>query len=94
MPTNPIDFEESNDILLGPSESDVMDLPIYRDEEIGTCVSCWKAPLKDRIKFLFLGEIWLGVKGRTHPPLWVSTKYFERKIFNVKERVLNFVRKK
>lgn len=46
-------------------------LPIFTDDE--QCVSCWKMTLKERIKALVFGKIWVSIKsGNTQPPIWVE----------------------
>ena len=49
-----VDFEESNNVATGEG---YFDLPTYKDDE--QFISCWKAGLWQRIKFLFSGKIYL-----------------------------------
>lgn len=72
---NPIDFEQSNMTWHKPKNmSNCVDLKVYRAPEDEFSISCWKAPLKERIKFLFSGIAWLWVFGATHPPVIVSVQ--------------------
>ena len=70
----PIDFKQSNMKLTAPgSIPDCGDLPVYTDGK--QCISCWKLSIKERIKILFTGRVWLDVIGhRTQPPVWVDVK--------------------
>lgn len=71
----PIDFVESNRDLTKPkdmTDAQCQTLPIHNDGE--HCISLWKADWKERLRFLFTGEIWLWVRsGMTQPPVKVST---------------------
>lgn len=47
-------------------------LYVYQSPD-GQSISCWKASLWERIKFLFHGKIWLGVySGKSQPPVWLD----------------------
>lgn len=72
-PTEPILFRQANGTLHG--NRDTNDLPVARTAESNT-VSCWHIPLWKRIKLLWTGNVWLVVKGPTHPPLWIDTEVF------------------
>ncbi len=49
-----VDFKESNNVAKGEG---YFDLPTYKDDN--QFVSCWKANIWQRIKFLFYGKIYL-----------------------------------
>ena len=72
----PIDFEQSNFVWTGWEEStntpNVGDLPAYKYGDY--TISCWKLSLKERLKALFTGRIWLHVIGR-QPPVFVSSDF-------------------
>ncbi len=69
---SPIDFDEANGNLEAPAlfDESCQLLPCYRDEK--QVVSCWHISLLERIKLLFTGQIWLGVAGSRHPPVWLD----------------------
>ena len=77
----PIDFPQSTKVLQRPgtmSESECQSLPVWNDGK--QCVSCWKPTIKERIKILLGGNVWLGVlSGRTQPPVFVTgERVFEK----------------
>lgn len=77
----PIDFPQSTKVLQRPgtmSESECQSLPVWNDGK--QCVSCWKPTIKERIKILFGGNVWLGVlSGKTQPPVFVTgERVFEK----------------
>ena len=80
----PIDFPQSTKVLQRPgtmSESECQSLPVWNDGK--QCVSCWKPTIKERIKILFGGNVWLGVlSGKTQPPVFVAgERVFEKTPF-------------
>lgn len=70
----PIDFKEANAILKGGKGEG--DMYIHDDGE--GLLSCWKIPLHQRLKLLFSGKIYLCVKGKKHPPVWLDTEGLEK----------------
>ena len=70
----PIRFKEAYIELKKPSsmtDEECSSLWIYQSGN--ECISCWKASLWDRIKFLFHGKIWLGIlSGNSQPPVWLD----------------------
>lgn len=70
----PIDFPQSTKVLQRPSnmtEKECSPLHVWSDGE--QCVSCWKASFIERLKILFTGKVWLGVKyGATQPPVFIT----------------------
>lgn len=72
----PIKFKQANKQLFKPdsmTDKECSSLWVYTN---GTqCVSCWKLSLKDRIKALIFGKVWLVVlSGYTQPPVWLGVK--------------------
>lgn len=67
----PIMFPQANGMLHGNRPTN--DLPVCRTVEGYTC-SCWHIPLWKRIKLVWSGNVYLVVKGTTHPPLWIDTE--------------------
>lgn len=69
----PIKFDEANNELHKPesmTDEECKSLWIYHD---GTqCLSCWKLSLKDRIKALVFGKVWLCILGTKQPPVWLD----------------------
>lgn len=71
----PKDFAASNRNLLPPKGMDnCTDLPVYTDGSV--CISRWKASLKERLKILFTGNVWLWVYSGSHsqPPVSVEAE--------------------
>jgi len=57
----PINFKRSNTIF-AKDQTQYIPLPAYRDPgPDGTIISCWKLTLKERIKILFTGKLWLSL---------------------------------
>jgi len=71
----PIDFPEANGKLLGKGET--IDLPVCFTADGNVC-SCWHIPFIKRLKLIFSGRVYLVVKGKTHPPLWIDTSVFKK----------------
>jgi hypothetical protein len=71
---SPIKFPEANKKLLKPSgmtESECSALWVYTDGK--QCISCWRLTLRQRIKALLYGKVWLSVlSGQTQPPVWLD----------------------
>lgn len=68
----PVDFKEANSYLNPPKEADgcynIEPLAVYTDGEV--CVSRWRLTLRQRLKVLFTGHIWLEIlSGHTQPPV-------------------------
>lgn len=68
----PIAFSQANGKLTG--NADTKDLPVCRTDNI--VVSCWHVSFWKRFKILVTGKLWLVVKGKTQPPLWIDTEVF------------------
>ena len=73
----PTEFEEQEDTLVRPdsmTDDECGPLPIFRTDD-DYIISCWQASFKDRLKFLFVGKMWLGIMtGKSQPPVWLDTK--------------------
>ena len=66
----PVAFTGSYFVYVSPAgmEESCGDLPCFRD--VGIAISCWSFPsIKQRIRFLFTGQIWFTVIGSGHPPI-------------------------
>ena len=88
----PIDFPQSTKVLQRPStmaESECQSLPVWNDGV--QCISCWKPSIKDRLRILFGGKVWLGVmSGKTQPPVFLSGECVFIKA-SIKDRLRAFV---
>lgn len=52
----PIEFPEQN-IVLGKDQPQYQPLPAYRGDD--QVITCWQLSLRDRIKLLFIGKLYL-----------------------------------
>jgi len=52
----PIEFKEVNTVY-AKDQPEYIPLPVYK-EDSGIVTSCWKLTLMERIKILFIGNIW------------------------------------
>ena len=70
----PIQFTGQTIVLQKPSNmTDEECSPLAILQANDTCISCWQMTLRERIKVLFTGVIWLGVlSGKTQPPVFVE----------------------
>lgn len=55
----PIKFKGYN-LIISENQPEYIPLPVYKDN-YGTVVSCWKLTLRERIKILFLGKLYLQI---------------------------------
>lgn len=62
--TKPVDWT-------GPEEC--LDLPAYDNGK--QLITCWKGTWKDRIRYLFTGQIWLWIWAKVPPPVAIDTRY-------------------
>lgn len=72
-----INFEESNKTLQKPKGmTDEECSPLHVHTTGVECISCWhEKSLKERLKFLFTGNVWLWVwSGQTQPPVCLDLK--------------------
>jgi hypothetical protein len=47
-------------------------LPLHYWSDNKQCVSCFKPTWKERLTILFKGQIWIGIKTKTPPPMFIS----------------------
>lgn len=72
----PIDFKERN-VVYGTGQPEYKPLPaLSLDDPHGTVISCWRLSIKERLKVLFTGKIWVGLLcfGKPLTPSMLSTK--------------------
>ncbi|MGE5494592.1 MAG: hypothetical protein ACM3S4_04755 [Burkholderiales bacterium] len=73
----PIEFKEQNATFVLPADNEgktARKLPAYKSDD-GHIVSCWRMNLKDRLKALFTGRVWLGLNANSQPPVLLTTRY-------------------
>jgi len=69
----PIHFKEAQLKLTKPdSMEDCGSLWVHNSDN--ECISLWTVPFWQRVKFLFHGNVWLGVHGssKNQPPVWLD----------------------
>lgn len=69
----PKKFKEANITFTKPAsmtDSECGSLPAYRNRH--QIISCWRPTWKERLKILFTGSVWIGVRGQSQPPMWAS----------------------
>lgn len=68
-------FKEASVELKKPesmTDSECGSLWVHQTKD-GQCISLWTAPFWTRLKFLFHGNLWLGVlSGSSQPPVWLD----------------------
>lgn len=73
----PIKFKEATKVLQRPAtmtDAECASLHVWSDGN--QCVSCWKPSIKERVRILCFGNVYLGVmSGSTQPPVFVSGAY-------------------
>jgi hypothetical protein len=71
----PVKFKEQNINFTAPqgmTEEECGTLPVHiHDNGI---VSCWKMNIRERIKAIFTGVIWMNVMSKNQPPIWLGTE--------------------
>ena len=64
----PIKFKEHN-VVFAKNQEPYLPLPAYRDDkEGGRIFHCWQLSVRERIKILFTGKLWINVLNFKHPP--------------------------
>ena len=53
----PIEFPQQTHVL-AKNQPQYLPLPVYIESD-GTVVSCWKLTMRERIRLLFTGRLWL-----------------------------------
>lgn len=71
----PIEFKEFN-CIYAKDQPEYLPLPAYRTED-GEVTSCWKLPIKERIKILLTGKIFISVLTFNKPlqPISISIDF-------------------
>ncbi len=69
----PIEFPGFN-ITFAKNQPEYLPLPCYRDSQ-GTIIICWKGTWRDRLRFLFTGQVWQTVMtfGQHLQPITIET---------------------
>ena len=69
-----IEFKEHN-VVYAKDQPEYQPLPALKDET-GAVVSCWKLSIKERLKLLFTGRLWLCCQTFNNPlqPLFLTVK--------------------
>lgn len=70
----PIKFPEALSIF-GADQKEYLPLPAYRHKDDWLCVSsCWGMSLKERVKVLFTGKVWVTMPtfGKALTPVKIS----------------------
>jgi hypothetical protein len=63
----PVKFKGSN-IVFAEGQKEYLPLPAFKeDDQYGRVVSCWKLSMKERIKMLFMGRVYLSVLTFNNP---------------------------
>lgn len=63
----PVEFKHQN-IVFAKDQPEYQPLPALRiDSPYGEVVSCWKLSLKERIKVVFTGRVWLSLMSFNKP---------------------------
>ena len=63
----PIEFKDQN-VVFAKDQPEYMPLPaLLLDTPRGEVISCWKMSLRDRIKILFTGKVWLSLVSFNKP---------------------------
>ncbi len=81
----PIKFKESN-IVFAKNQEPYLPLPAWKkpDDDKGTIICCWQATLKERLKILFTGKLYLSLLS-FNKPLTPNRIYAENPIKYFKE---------
>lgn len=69
----PVTFKQQNITFTRPpsmTDEQCQPLPAFRGE--GQLISCWQMSLKDRLRALLTGRVWLSIHGTAQPPVWVG----------------------
>lgn len=70
----PIVFPETNATYGAPGCGD---LPAWHGDDVGgqkRIISCWKLTIRDRIRLLLRGRLWMDVCGQNQPPIDLYSK--------------------
>ena len=75
----PIKFPEAN-VTFAKDQSEYQPLPAFKsDTQQGEVVSCWQLSLKERLRLLFTGKLWVSLLTFNKPltPSFFTTKKSE-----------------
>ncbi len=68
----PTKFQESNSVLTGGGDPNILDLHTYKDGE--HIISCWTGTWRERLRFLVTGKMWVWIFApKTQPPILLDT---------------------
>lgn len=72
----PVEFKEQN-IVYAKDQPEYLPLPAFKnDSPQGEVVSCWHLSLKERLRLLFTGKLWVCLLSFNNPltPSFFTTK--------------------
>ncbi len=72
----PIKFKEQN-CTYAENQREYLPLPAFKDTgHTGQVISCWQLSLKERLRILFTGKLWvsLAIFGKPLTPSFFTTK--------------------
>lgn len=86
----PVEFKECN-IKFAENQDEYNTLPAFKENSPrGNVVTCWRLSFKERVRVLFLGNIWLNLLSFNKPltPSFMTTKksdVFELPKFSIRK---------
>lgn len=83
----PIEFKQQN-CVFAKDQPEYQPLPALRlDTREGEVISCWRLSLRERIKILFTGKMWLSLTmfGKPLTPSFMSP--FRKEIFKTEDEL-------
>lgn len=88
----PIKFKEQN-CTYAENQPEYLPLPAYKDEQ-GIVTSCWKLSIRERIRILIKGELWLCLWTFDKPltPSFMTTR--KKDLFACSEKQINDIVKR
>ena len=75
----PIEFKEQN-VVYAKDQKEYLPLPAYKHHtKQGEVVSCWQLSLRERLRILFTGKLWVSLMSFNKPltPSYFTTKKSE-----------------
>lgn len=72
----PIEFPEQN-VVFAKDQPEYLPLPAFRnDGGMGEVISCWQLTLRERLRLLLTGKLWvsLAMFGKPPTPSFFTTK--------------------
>ena len=61
----PIEFKEAN-VVYAKDQPEYLPLPAHRLHD-GEVITCWKLTLRERLRVLFKGRLWICIMTFNHP---------------------------